>query len=222
MLPKNIELCVPIQAMEVGKVHLSPFKIITNRNPKPGVENRPIAPLSYIDGSVNLPCLSLLLPNLKITRWDPATGRIDLDLSSFPHIMTKLSTLQEYIISTVYLQQALWLGQSDLDHDTVRSLLQPLVSNNTLTLFLHGPNPSLKPSGRAWIYKDGVWVRGSKPTTFFVGQDVRICVRLHGLCLIPHRGSIIPKFRIQHQVISAATVATSAAAKTVTPVGGSV
>ena len=205
MLPKNIELCLPIQAMEVGKVHLSPLKIMPNRNPKPGVENRPIAPLSYVDSSVTLPCLSILLPNLKITRWDPATGRIDLDLSPYNLVATKLNTLQEYIVSTVYMQQVSWLGRTDLDHDTVRSLLQPLVSGHTLTLFLHGPNPTLKPAGRAWIYSGGKWNRGSKPTSFHVGQDIRICVRLHGLCLIPQKGSSVPKFRIQHQVISVAT-----------------
>lgn len=203
MLPKNIELCLPVQAMEVGKVHLFPLKIMPNRNPKPGVENRPIAPLSYVDSSITLPCLSLLLPLLKITRWDPSTGRLDLDLSSYNNVLTKLNTLQEYIISTVYMQQISWLGRSDLDHDTVRSLLQPLVTNNTLTLFLHGPNPALKPAGRAWIFSDDTWIRGSKSSTFLVGQNVRICVRLHGLCLIPHKASNIPKFRIQHQVISA-------------------
>ena len=203
MLPKNIELCLPVQAMEVGKVHLSSLKIMTNRNPKPGVENRPIAPLSYTDAGLCLPCLSIVLPLLRITRWDPTTGRLDLDLGNYHYVNTKLVTLQEYIISTVYTQQALWLGRTDLDHETVRLLLQPLVSNSTLTLFLHGPNPFLKPAGRAWIYSDGAWVRGSKPTTFSVGQDVRICVRLHGLCLIPQKGSNVSKFRIQHQVISA-------------------
>lgn len=204
MLPKNIELCLPIQAMEVGKVHLSPLTIMPNRNPKPGVENRPIAPLSYVDSNVTLPCLSILLPTLKITRWDPATGRIDLDLSPYTLVSTKLSTLQEYIVSTVYIQQSSWLGRTDLDHATVYSLLQPLVSGTTLTLFLHGPNPALKPAGRAWIYSGGKWLRGSKPTTFYVGQEVRICVRLHGLCLIPQKGTLVPKFRIQHQVIAAA------------------
>ena len=140
---------------------------------------------------------------MKITRWDPATGRLDLDLSSYNYVATKLNTLQEHIISTVYIQQSSWLGRNDLDHDTVRSLLQPLVTNNSLTLFLHGPNPSLKPAGRAWIYGSSGWVRGSSPTTFNIGQEVRICVRLHGLCLIPQRGSSVSKFRIQHQVISA-------------------
>ena len=204
MLPKNIELCIPIQAMEIGKVHLSPLKLMTNRSPKPGVENRPIAPLSYVNSGVTLPCLSVILPLMKITRWDPATGRLDLDLSAHGNIATKLNTLQEHIVSTVYMQQASWLGRNDLDHETVRSLLQPLITNNTLTLFLHGPNPSLKPAGRAWIYAGNGWVRGSSPTTFNIGQEVRICVRLHGLCLIPQRGSSVSKFRIQHQVISAA------------------
>lgn len=204
-LPKNIELCLPVQAMEVSKVHLAPFKIITNRNPKPGVENRPIAPLSYVDGSIQLPCLSILLPNLRISRWDPMTGRIDLDLSPFPQIVNKLCTLQDYIVNVVHHNQVQWLGQNDLDHETIRSLLQPLIFNTTLTLFLHGPNPSLRPAGRAWIYQGGVWVRGSRPTSFFVGQEARICVRLHGICLIPGRGTIIPKYRIQHQVISVAS-----------------
>ena len=103
MLPKNIELCVPIQVMEIGKVHLSPLKLMTNRNPKPGVENRPIAPLSYVDSGVTLPCLSVILPNMKITRWDPATGRLDLDLSSYNYVATKLNTLQEHIHTTVIL-----------------------------------------------------------------------------------------------------------------------
>jgi hypothetical protein len=203
MLPGNIELCVPVQALEIGKVHLSPLKIMEDRNPKPGVENRPIAPLSYVDSGLTLPCLSILLPNLKITRWDPKTGRLDLDLGSHNSIHAKLTTLQDYIVSTVFIHQSSWLGQVDLDHDTVRSLLQPLVTGNTLTLFLHGPNPTLKPAGRAWIYQKDAWIRGSKPNTFTVSQEVRVCVRLHGLCLIHHHGSQIPKFRIQHQVISA-------------------
>ena len=34
MLPKNIELCVPIQVMEIGKVHLSPLKLtLEKENP---------------------------------------------------------------------------------------------------------------------------------------------------------------------------------------------
>ena len=213
MLPGNIELCIAIQALEVGKIHLSPLKLMEDRNPKPGVDNRPIAPLSYLDSGISLPCLSILLPSLKITRWDPKSGRLDLDLSqSNAYVQTKLNTLQDYIVSTVFMQQGSWLGRTDLDHDTVRSLLQPLISGTTLTLFLHGPNPTLKPAGRAWIYHKGpveptqptqpTWSRGSRPSTFTVGQEARVCVRLHGLCLIYHPANPIPKFRIQHQVIS--------------------
>jgi len=201
--PGNVELSIPIQALEIGKVHLSSLQILPERNPKPGVENRPIAPLSYVDSGVTLPCLSILLPSLKITRWDPATGRLDLDLSNFQYVYTKLNTLQEYIISTVYMQQASWLGRSDLDHDTVRLLLQPLISHNTLTLFLHGPNPSLKVAGRAWLWNKGKWSRGSKVSSFVVGKEARICVRLHGLCLVNNKGDAVSRFRIQHQVISA-------------------
>lgn len=202
-LPGNIELCIPVQVLEVGKVHLSPLKLMEDRNPKPGVENRPIAPLSYIDSGLTLPCLSIMLPNLKVTRWDPKTGRLDLDMSQHQIINTKLTTLQEYIVSTVFIQQGSWLGAVNLDHDTVHSLLQPLVSGSTLTLFLHGPNPSMKPAGRAWIYQGGKWIRGSRPNTFTVGKETRICVKLHGLCLIHNASSPLPKFRIQHQVIGA-------------------
>lgn len=201
--PGNVELSIPIQALEIGKVHLSSLQILPDRNPKPGVENRPIAPLSYVDSGVILPCLSILLPSLKITRWDPATGRLDLDLNNFQNVHTKLNTLQEHIISTVYMQQASWLGRNDLDHDTVRLLLQPLITHNTLTLFLHGPNPSLKVAGRAWLWSKGKWTRGSRTTSFIVGKETRICVRLHGLCLVNHKTEALSRFRIQHQVISA-------------------
>lgn len=199
--PSSIELCIPIQALEINKVHLSPLQLLYDR-PSKG-ENKPIAPLSYMDSGLTLPCLSLLLPSLKISRWDPSSGRLDLDLSQHSYIYTKIHTLQEYIINTVFQQQQSWLNKSNLDIDVIRSLLQPLIYQNTLTIFLHGPNPTLKSSGRTWVWCKNTWVRGTNPSTFIIGNEARICVRLHGLCLIPQKNNLLPKFRIQHQVICA-------------------
>jgi len=51
-----MEWCVPLQKLELGKIHHGGLVTRVNR------EKKPMVPLSYIDGQVTMPVLTILLP----------------------------------------------------------------------------------------------------------------------------------------------------------------
>lgn len=233
--PEQIEMCIPIQALDINKIHIGPLQT-TDVITKNGIRDlRRIAPLSYQDGSIRMNILNILMPTSTITKWDPTTGRLELDfiqtssdVTTSPEVgdskrntispevsdskrnttspevvqvINKLISLQDYIIRTVFNQQQLWFGKETMSYEYIASLLQPIVKSKAtgIILFLHGPVSnefSRRTNGRTFIYSCPTWSRGTKFNSFNVGDQIRLSVKFHGLCLVPGM-----RFRLQHQII---------------------
>jgi hypothetical protein len=173
-------LTIPYQGLQVGYIHLSPFQ-----NDKYG---KPIAKLSYKDNSIDLQDLSILSPPLKVIDYNPETSRLRLDLSDQNTFQTKLSTFQEYLISTFYVHQKNFFT-FDATNDNIRGLFNFLLNGTTLSLYIF---PSF------YIKKeDGSYTNVSnlKP-----GDTIRGVIRFTGISQVRNKNGI--NLRIQHTIPS--------------------
>ena len=59
-----MEWCVPLQKLELNKISVGSLITRVNR------EKKPMVPLSYVDGQVTMPVLTILLPHLIIDSYN--------------------------------------------------------------------------------------------------------------------------------------------------------
>lgn len=198
--PGWAEMMIPLQGMDISKIHISP----PQKTNGPGVplyaQDRPIACLSYNDTVFKLPCLSVLTPFLTVLSWDSTTGKLELQVPQGTSTHTKLTFLQDYILTTLTRHQRGWIGTPDNTLSELRDMFQPILTGEKLVIYLHGPNPELKPSGRVWIWNSDSWSKGAKQTSFQEGMEVRVALRLQGICFLYQSQRV--RFRIQHQTIA--------------------
>jgi hypothetical protein len=198
--PGWAELMIPVQGMEISKIHIS----LPQKSCGPGVPNyaqdRPLALLSYHDTYVKIPCLSIMTQFLTVLQWDPLTGRLDLHVPSGTPTNIKLSLLQDFILNKIQSHQRNYIGTSDHSLTEIREMFQHILAGERFTVYLHGPNPELKVCGRVWIWNQDTWSKGAKQTSFKVGDSVRVALRLQGICFL-YQGQRV-RFRIQHQTIA--------------------
>jgi hypothetical protein len=180
-----MELFIPAQTFDVGKIHLSSFKQMEGRNAIS------IAPLHYIDQSIKLKNITILTPPLTVINHDTSTGRIQLDTSGQSIFSMKLYTLQEYLLSTLMLHQQTLFGTM-FTQDMLKSMFKTLIYKNRLTLFLGASARSLKYVDST---KETIGLTEQIPT----GTKVRCAIHLQGIALIP--GNPI-HFRFQHSLKS--------------------
>ena len=131
-------LAIPYQTLEVGKVHMDPFK--------PDRKHRPLAPLTYKDASVETLDLTLMTPALSIVSYDEARNRLVLDTSAYPIFNTKFTTLQEYIISAMHFHRTTFF-EKDISYESLHSMLQPLLVGHQLTVYTHPSMPVVAEDG---------------------------------------------------------------------------
>lgn len=189
-----MELTIPLQTFETGKVRLGP----------PGLNAKPLAPLAYSDGDIQFHCLSLLLPMLTVKSYDAHTGRLAISFQGASSSATKMQALQDMILSAVFHQQRSWFPRERLkSFEEIRDGFQPIVDHGTLYLYC----PSLLQSNQVDIrmYRGGVWSQanlseGSLPP----GTPIRLAIKMQGISFHQHpmTGMWTGKFRIQHRVLA--------------------
>jgi hypothetical protein len=172
-------LAIPYQTLEVGKVHMDPFK--------PDRKHRPLASLTYRDASVETLDLTLVTPALPVASYDPARNRLVLDTTAYPIFNTKFTTLQEYIVSAMHFHRATFFGK-DIDYEELHGMLQPLLVGQQLTVYIH---PSMT------VHKEG----GGQMTLSEVvgGAKLRVVIRIHGILQFEGRSGAT-QLRIQHSI----------------------
>jgi len=180
-----MELIIPSQTLEVNKIHLSSFQSIDNRG------NISLAPFNYIDQSITIKNILLLTPPLTVINHDIHTGRLQLDTSEHHNFSTKLYTLQEYLLSTLFVHQQSLFGIV-LTQDGLRSLFKTLIYKNKLTLFLGMSSRTLK------YIKDGKEQIGLNEQ-LSPGSKLRCIIHLQGIALTPGNPFT---FRFQHSIKS--------------------
>jgi hypothetical protein len=180
-----MELIIPSQTLEVNKIHLSSFQPIDNRG------HLSLAPFHYNDQSIILKNINILTPSLTVINHDTSTGRLQLDTSEHTHFSTKIYTLQEYLLSTLFVHQQSLFGIV-LTQDGLRSLFKTLIYKNKLTLFLGSSSRTLK------------YIKNNKEQTGLneqipQGTKIRCIINLQGIALIPGNPF---NFRFQHSIKS--------------------
>jgi hypothetical protein len=199
--PGWTEMFLPLQALEVGNIQIHEPKASKGPGVPQYAADRPIAALSYKTSSFIMPCLSILTPFVKVYSWDPTTGRLDLETEEKSTLAIKCNAVQEMLLDNL-ISKSEWLrntgirGKEDLKHN-----FQQIITGNILSIFLHGPNPEKKQTGRVWIWKDNQWQKGAASNNFKKGQELRVALRFQGICFLPSQ-TAKTRFRLQHQTIA--------------------
>jgi hypothetical protein len=172
-----MEWCIPLQKLELGKIKLGTLAIRPNR------EKKPMIPLSYMDGQMNMPILTILLPHLTVSSYNSANGRLELMLEN-TMIATKLTSLQESLLTSLSSSQISWLGKKDFGYDDISSLFQPMVEGNKLHLYC--PSTLVekrKGNGVIKLWKEDSFIEGVRPGLLVPGQRIRVALQLQGISL---------------------------------------
>lgn len=121
-----MELTIPIQIFDVGKVVVSP--------PQRGTKL--IAPLSYVNGDAHFSLLSISLSSLPVKSYDSATGQLQVSLQGSKEVATKLQQLQDMLIQTVITNQRGWFPtEKGVAKEDIRGGFQPFVDHGILHLY---------------------------------------------------------------------------------------
>jgi hypothetical protein len=172
-----MEWCIPLQKLELGKIKLGTLAIRPNR------EKKPMIPLSYTDGQMNMPILTILLPHLTVSSYNSANGRLELALEN-TMIATKLTSLQDSLLNSLSGSQISWFGKKDFTYDDIYSLFQPMVEGNKLHLYC--PSTIVekrKGAGVIKLWKDDSFIEGVRPGLLAPGQRIRVALQLQGISL---------------------------------------
>ena len=191
-----MEWCIPIQTFTLDNVQLG------STSPRGA---KPLIPLAYRDPEFTFPALSLILPELPVKSYDPATGRLVLSLAESAQTQSKLQTLQDMLLSAVNSQHTTWYGGPTRKPQEIRAGFQPMVVPGELHLYCPIYESMSQPIP---VWSGGAWLTG-KPRPGLLGsgagaQRVRIAFRIHGLSfhLVPGTSAWSGKFRLQHKIIA--------------------
>ena len=188
-------LSIPYQALEIRNIHLTPFQA--------DKYGKAVARLSYKDPSIDFQDVSILTPPLKVIDYNPENSRLRLDLSDQPNFQVKLSTLQEYLVSTFYVHQQSFLNQKNESSDSIRQLFHFLLEGSILSLYIF-PTSIVKNINNS----------ACKVSELVPGDIIRCVIRLQGISQIRNKYGC--RLRLQHSIpsswlipLSASSTATS-------------
>lgn len=173
-------LSVPYQAIDIGNIHLGDFQYDN--------KGRNVIPLSYRDNSIEMNDLCILTPPMKIVDYDSQSCRLRLDIApnDLEQFVVKILSIQEYIISTIYLYKMPCI-EFGLTRDVIESMFQPIINGNMLSVYMF-PSTVVKTSNDA--VKTINMVRH--------GSTIRFIIRITGISyLLPQK-----KLRLQHSIPS--------------------
>lgn len=198
--PGWAEMFLPIQALEMGNIRIEEPKIPTGPGIPSYAADRPLAVLSYQTPSFFLPCLNIITQFLRVYSWDSSIGRLELEVDYDSITYLKCTALQD-IIHSLLVEKPMWLLQHGIKPQDLRPNFQNILTHNILTIYLHGQNPEKKPMGRVWIWRDGSWQKGATASSFRKGQEIRVAMRLQGVCFLPTPMGKM-RCRLQHQTVA--------------------
>lgn len=192
-----MEWCVPLQKLEINKISVGSLITRVNR------EKKPMVPLSYVDGQVTMPVLTILLPHLIIDSYNPANGRLELAMMT-NWVSSKLTAIQTSLLEVICASQVAWFGTSKFSREEVYRLFQPMVEGNKLHLYCPSTlQEKRKGMNGIRIWKDGVWVEDVQPGFLARGQVVRVTLQIQGMSLQMgiNDTSWTGRARLQHRIL---------------------
>ena len=186
-----MEWSIPIQKLEVGKVHTAALQ----------QSAKPLSPLNYQDGPFVLQHLNILLPPLPVKEYEAQTGKLVLNLGEHTTTAAKLLALQDFLLSSVYHQQRGLFPDSNRTRDQSQTLFQPFLESQSLYLYCPLQNQEKKHFLNIW--KHGEWKRLTEPELIQKGDMIRVALRMQGISyqMNPHTNSWTGRFRVQHRIL---------------------
>jgi hypothetical protein len=189
-----MEWTIPTQNLDVSKVRISS---VTK-------SYKSMAALSYIDGELVFPSLSILLPHLMVKSYDVESGKLVLSLSGLTALSNKITALQTLILQTTYANYRSWFsGEKERTYNELTTLFQPLISHGAI--YLYCPLSNIAPYNDIRVFSGGGWTNNTSPSTLFkVGNKIRIAVRLQGISFHQHPVTKMwtGKSRVQHRILA--------------------
>lgn len=201
-----MEWCVPLQKLEVGKVHLGPLYSQQSSTLRVLREKKPIAPLGYVDGQTVLPSLNILLPILTVQSYNAQTGRLEISLDNSFSI-AKLQALQQTLLNAITVYQQTWFGSMTFSHEDVLRFFQPMIENNVLHLYCPVINRPVNEEQRKYtgnltrIWVQNEWQDGLLPGVLKSGQRIRIALQIQGISLQLQNDQWTGRSRLQHRIL---------------------
>ena len=176
-----MELWIPSQTLDIYNVHMSPFQ--------PQISQKiMVAPLKYIDTNVTLDNLVILTPPLEVIFHDIQSGKLILNLSDQSQFATKLSMMQTYLASTLFLHQQSFFGFINpvLTAEFFKRMIFPLVYNKKLTLYMGASSRSVKlhEKGCAAAAAAAAAATGGMYRSLVAGERVRVAFQLQGISIL--------------------------------------
>ena len=204
-----MEWCVPLQKLEVGKVHLGPLysqqQITIGR---PARDKKPVAPLGYVDGQIVLPSLNILLPLLTVQSYNAQTGRLEVSIDN-AFSVGKLQALQQTLLNAITVYQQGWFNSSEFTHEDILHAFQPMIENNILHLYCpviarpqNVTDDQHKYTGNLTrIWANNEWQDGLLPGVLKSGQRIRIALQIQGISLQLQNDEWTGRSRLQHRIL---------------------
>ena len=183
-----MELWIPSQTLDIYNIHMSPFQ--------PQISQKiMVASLKYIDNNVTLDNLVILTPPLEVIFHDVQSGKLILNLSDQSQFATKLSLMQTYLASTLFIHQRSFFGFINpvLTAEFFKKMIFPLVYNKKLTLYMGASSRSVK------LYEKNVAASGAPASvpvpapapaqagmyrSLVAGERVRVAFQLQGISIL--------------------------------------
>ncbi len=186
-LPQSMDLAIPYQKLEVGKIHIVP-------------QPNGYLPFHYKDGAVNMSKLFVITPMLTVANYNPLNGRIDFEPSENMTFVGKIMAFQEVLRATLLLHQGAYNRGPDLTAEDIERGFKNLYHNGRLSCYINMNQAAIKVHT-----KDGFQWRNIKDGLFSSGKKLRLCIKFSGVKKMvfnaPSGRSGI-QFRIDHQIVS--------------------
>ncbi len=208
-----LDIAIPSELFELRFIHILPF-IKKSKYP-------PIAELQYIVPQLDnkhINC-TIVTPVLTIEEWNSFKGRLKLNCGSDPAneiFKVKIDATQEYIISSLYMNQDALLGEyatkpgpgsvleNKLSRKEIEDNFKRFFDGQYLTCYIspHHLFPLYVKGNRVGLEEFHTYLRP--------GQKIKLILQLNGISKIPleYLNSMSGtndnySFRIQHQILGA-------------------
>jgi hypothetical protein len=179
-----MDFAIPAQLLEVGHIHMLPFE---RKGKYP-----PMSSLQYITPTIELDSCSILTPPLLVEDWNYEKGRLRLNCKKYPYLESKLNSIQDYLISSIYVHQRILMLDRLVERQEVQDSFKKMFDGDSLNCYISTYH--LFP-----LYEGGERVMlDDFNKKLKSGRYVRLILQLNGVSSLP--GNV---FRIQHQILGA-------------------
>ena len=179
-----MDLAIPAQLLEIGNIHMLPFE---RRGKYPPMSN-----LQYISSNIELDTCSILTPPLLIEDWNSEKGRLRLNCKKYPYLESKLNSIQEHLISSIYLHQRILMLDRHVELAEVKETFKKMFDGENLNCYISTYHlfPLYEKGERVMLEDFNKKLKA--------GRLVRLILQLNGVSSLPNN-----VFRIQHQILGA-------------------